>query len=428
MNKSEYKLIMIIGLLIFYIYTAQYMERDYWHDEAFQYLFSQEPIGYIMDSNDVHPPMFYLITKGIMLITNNLYALRLIMFGFMILAIYQFYLLMKEQFGYKTAYLSSFLFATSLTYMNYAVEFRSYAFAVLLTIMQIRAFNKKHWSYIIYSLMMVYTHYMTALILFAQAIYVLIKQDKRFYQYFAIIVVSCIPLAVYMIRTLPKIQSLWFKDINLISLISTFSYIVSPPAIQNFMLPILVIGFALYSLKHFNKKLLIYGMYILIPIITMFAVSQVFPFYHHRYFLFGGVFIFTFAGYGLNKIKDSDLMIYLVAVYLIFLINAIYMSLPPDTEIQESALAIKADWNSTQTPTIAHRTPFSQSPYKIYYPEAENVLISPLNDSELFTAGGAVITNHYHDPIPGIDYWVSADAENGTVIYEKGGLYVTKTY
>lgn len=458
LRKEDY-LILFIYIIIYAFLIRGMMvaeSRDFWHDEAFQHQFSQEPVTFILESNDVHPPLFTLLTKGFITIFNpSINMMRYSMVIISMLFIISFAFVIYRLWGREEALIATLMVALAPTFIFYSTEFRSYIFVMLLTIWQIYYFNlmikfdRKFWSapvgakagvyWVILSLLMIYSHYMAGLILLTQLIFLAIRNKKYYFKRWFLMGIGAIPLTYYLIMTLPKIHSFWFKDIDFLSLISTFVYIISIPMKQPIGWSMLVYGFVIYGLitfrKHLTIKHLQFLMYVFVPIITMWIFSQAWAFYHHRYFLFGGMMLFVIFGWAVTeatKRKSSDIEIAVIGliIFLAVITTPKLLAETTNTEIQDASYFLyNHTMNATEPILVLHTSTFSQTPMKTYLPQLEHHLYTNLTKEQLFTAGGAVIKDwELHHQVPkfnGTIYWVS-DVCYGEKLFYKGGLYVCR--
>ena len=428
--------------------------RDFWIDESYQYLMSEKPVSFIIDSPDVHPPLFNLFTKGLFTLGfHNPIQLRVIMIILSILFIVAFYTTVKEIFNFQTAVISTFLISISPTFIYYSTEFRSYIFVSLFTILQIKYFfrlinKKQEYAWIYYtslSLLMVYSHYMASLVLVAQFMIILVKwkflskDSKKDYILFLFnFFCFSVALIIYTLNVYPKIQSFWFKNIDFHSLVSTFSYIISPPTDYSFYILLIYVFVAVCYLKFklFKDKRIDVFLYILIvPVFSMWIISQIFPFYHHRYFLFGGLSIFIILGYILNKLweeKENLTNLFIIMIIFILLLSYGQVKENLNTEIYDSVKFLKNYTNDESFITI-HTSPFSALPYMVYFPNHKHYLLTNLTRQNLFTAGGEAYNFNYLksdiNQIINDNHTYIAISEKkvfNNLIYELGGLYVTK--
>lgn len=458
LRKGDYLTIFIYIIIYAFLIRGMMVaeSRDFWHDEAFQHQFSQEPVTFILDSNDVHPPLFTLLTKAfIFLYSPNIFFMRWVMVVISMLFILSFAFVMDKLWGRGEALISTMLVAFTPTFIFYSTEFRSYIFVMLLTIWQIYYFNlmikfdRKFWSapvgeragfyWVILSLLMIYSHYMAGLILLTQLIFLAIRNKEYYFKRWFVMGLGAIPLTYYLIMSLPKIHSFWFKDIDFISLISTFVYIISIPMKQPIGWSTLVYGFVIYGLiafrKHLTLKHLQFSMYVVVPIITMWIFSQAWAFYHHRYFLFGGMMLFAIFGWAVmeatrRKNDDVELAVIGLIIFLVVITTPKLLAETTDTEIQDASYFLfNHTMNATEPILVLHTSTFSQTPMKSYLPDLEHHLYTNLTKEMLYTAGGAVIKDwELHEKIPkfnGTTYWVSHVCY-GKQLFYKGGLYVCK--
>ena len=444
-----------IGLVVVILYFALGMRvsyinthRDFWHDEAFQYLYSQKDLDFIIDSNDVHPPLFNIFTHYILKFQTTPDTLRLYMAFLSLIWLVIFYIAVKDSFGIVASRYALLTIAFIPAYTYYSTEFRNYTFTLIFVMLSVFAYqrmlkwNTHHYYGFIWavsSALAFSSHYLAGLITFTQLIYLAYLKrlwEKRFW--LLVTAGLCTPTFIYAIRMLPKIQSFWFKDIDLLSLISTFSYIVTPPTNILIGFGTLVYGVTIFGLIKFRKDLdkrhLLWAMYLVIPIITMWIISQFIPFYHHRYFLFGAVGLYAILGWTVHKIANKwntyDQAYLGMFIVLVFLGSNFFMQ-SFNYEISDSVQWLHNHDNTSEFATI-HSSTFSQSTYKVRFPNQTHYLWTNLTRQMLFTAGGEVInydTEYYNnfDDIPKnqTTYWVSNKVIVGEkTIYSKGGLFI----
>lgn len=455
-DKKGTYLLGVFFLAMFYRLWVLSQPRDFWHDEAFQYLYSLKPIVFILHGNDVHPPLFNLFTKLLLSIgIHDILILRLIILAISLLFIIFFFYTISEIFNDKIAFISSFFLAASPTFAYYSTEFRNYSLALLFVILQIRYFNRllkkdkpqDSLLYAFFTALMLYTHFLTGLVLFAQVVYLGItwtKEHRRFIQPLSVAAIFSIPLLFYILEMINNVQSFWFHDINLVSLLSTFNYILIPPISRPIGYFIFFYGILFFALFKFRKQLsnkhLQFILYLFLPIITMWVISQFIPFYHHRYFLFGGMSLFVLVGWGVymfdKTIKGFNQFALAMAMVLA-IFSASFFAASFNTELLDSSMELyNVTNNATDDFITVHHSQFSQSPYRVYFPNHKALLLTNFTEKERFTAGGAVLDKEliYHN-LSDILYEYANESiyelntnpsNNHEIIFNKGGLYVTK--
>lgn len=434
-------------LCIFVLYTRIIyldIKGEFWHDEAFQYLYSQNSVGYILQSNDVHTPLYNLFAHYIIpFIGNNPYDLRL--FGaaiFSYLAILFFYGLIKQMFDEDTALYTSVLLALSPTFGWFGAEFRSYSFVLFIMVWQIIFFNawlreQKNWQmfgWLALSFLAIYSHALSILIIFVQIPFAVLyrkKFDFKLRIWLSLFVIGCIPLLVHAMNVLRQSESFWFKDVTLWSLISTFAYLISPPLDRFTGVALMIYGLIIWYLWHNRRNISLdiwqFILYATVPVIIMFIANQLgFRMFHHRYFLFGALGIYLLAGLAvkhLEQIRPQHGEFVLAGIGLILFMSINFI--PINTEIQDSTRFFA---NMTNYSTVSS-SQFSQTPLRFYLPCATHYLLTNFTDKQLFTAGGSVIINKIHsiDEIPKntLIYYIT-EKDCGVAMFSEGGLNVCK--
>lgn len=442
-NQLIFAMATLLGLMLKLIY----IRKEFWHDEAFQLLFAKMPMSIILGSNDVHPPLYTILTKFMLLFTENIFVLRTVTLILSVMFGLYFYHTVKEWFGEDSAVIAYLFLSLSTTFAFYSVELRAYILVLLLTIIQVRHFSRmlqgKKYSesiYVLTSALMIYSHYTAGLIIATQLFYLLgTRKFKDFYMAFVHLFALSIPLQVYFLSTLPKIKSFWFEQVNVWSYFSSFVYMVAKPDTEMYYVFAIFIfcysGLALYY--HLKRKLpdnlLLSLSYLFIPITLMWVINRLglISMYHHRYFLFGGMFLFVVAAYGMSKIGkvvQDMLKVGFVLIGLAFLIN--YPS-EISRPVYDSAQFIDEPGRIN----IVHTSQWSQSPYKWLLPEHNHYLITEVPRDQRFTAGGTVIMDWEVVPMtdqgfmmPDKPYYLVTDQETigGDIIYAKEGLIVKK--
>jgi hypothetical protein len=415
---------------------------DMWHDAGFTYLYSQKPLTFILDSNDVHPPLYYLYMKAWLKVSHDELWIRLSSLILLIPFLYYFYGLMREKLERTTSIVSILVVSLSPTLIYYSLEPRNYMLGMLLAVMQVTYFYKEpsRKNLIILTLIsiaMLYTHYFTAYLLLAELIIIFLhsKPWKPYKPYAAIICASVVPLAIYTIRVLLKSEAFWFKDITPLSLISTIAYQYTLPKLMGEYSLMFYVGFFIIVIAAMIYLLVLTDydafLFFFMPIGIVWGISQLHPMYHHRFFLF-----YSFALYWLVapviayawKKNWLGTMLFLTATIMIPTSYAyIHFADNQSHELSRSASVVR-DYLQIEPLPIVHETTFSQTPYKYYLRDLNvtNYLRTNLTEKQRFTAGGSVIEPGELNP--DIDQYllISSKILPYQVIYQGGGLHVYK--
>jgi len=170
--------------------------------------------------------------------------------------------------------------------------------------------------------------------------------------------------------------------------------------------------------------------YVTLPIIIMWSVSQFYAFYHHRYFLFGGVGLYALAGAGLSwlclkcTVKHRYETQFIFVGVWFFMLMGFNGQFEDNHELQDSAAFLYNHTNSTPV-VVLHTSPFSMTPYKVYLPEYEHHLVTTLTRQQLFTAGGSAIKDsELHHKWISSDYIVTDYNLSLRKIWGEGGLNI----
>jgi hypothetical protein len=470
-------ILIIVGLWLYaHFLLLASVRKQIWHDEAFQYLLSLKPVSYIIDGADVHPPLYNIFTHYLTKIFgNDIMQLRWVGAGIFALGfVFVMYYFIKDVFGEKPAFWTSMMLAITPILMYYSMEFRNYSFTLFFVAIQMWMFHKLIAKFIVantysseviiipsalyYALsstVLLYSHYLTALIILTQIIYILalrwrkeITTDCLKVMWFCLTIIGlmCIPLMFYTLKMLSQSGAMWFKGIGLISLISTFCYIITPPLTIPIGIVTLVYGIAIYGLIRWRKELshqhLLFVLYLIVPILTMWllTVTKVLVLYHPRYFLWCGIGLFVLAGWVLAKLGEQDAGLD-DCLFVLFAILCAFAFLHGgdkayETDIEDSVLFLA---NYTGNITCGsdcitiHDSQWSQSPYRMYLPGTRHYLISNLTVRQQFTRGGSVLDWSKVYPnisaVPKVRYmfYVSdVPLPSEEIIYRGEGIYVQK--
>lgn len=316
-SKIELQLIFAITCLAAFLRIYQLGTESLWLDEATTYIISSNTLPSIIErtSNDVHPPLYYLLAHISLLAGNSEFTLRLPSMLLGVLSVPVLYLLTAKLFSPKEGLVSSFLLAISLMHIYYSQEARMYSMLMFLSLCSIYFFclaveyNKKtYWILFTFSTVLnIYTHYFGFFIfpieiLFylltglsfsrqSQSKYPVVLKDAGQFKQFAINVL------VVVLLIIPRIQIFLEQAASRVGgevtwgigpsylipiLFSRFTTFSSSPSI---LLLILFVAGIIAVLLHNKKQALLLGMWFILPILVSFYLSSVMPF-QPRYLIF----------------------------------------------------------------------------------------------------------------------------------------------
>jgi len=202
----------------------------------------------------------------------------------------------------------------------------------------------------------------------------------------------------------------------------------------------IIIFIGLY-LRNFNKNKIIKQLilYSSIPVFIAWLFAQISPIYHHRYFLFGGMFFIILFAWGFDRIIAKVYFKKIVTCVVILLILGIgALGLPilfkdQTYVVGESANFIMNENKDKTDYAILHTSTFSQTPYKYYFRNynVTNYLLTNLTTKQLFTAGGSAIKDHeivgdnFIEEYNETRLYIASDRLIRDVVWESGGLFVS---
>lgn len=169
-ERNKLILILLICCLGFFLRFYDLGGESYWFDETMSLYFSQQDIGSIFNppAYETHiPPLYYLLLHfWIGLFGTSEFAVRSLSAIFGGLSIFALYKLGKTLFNVKIAVYSSLIFSVSIFQIYFSQEARMYSLLTLTTLLSIFFFVKslnenrpRFWvSYIIASILMLYSH------------------------------------------------------------------------------------------------------------------------------------------------------------------------------------------------------------------------------------------------------------------------------
>lgn len=359
-------LLFICSLIFILIMVFLSFNRSIWADEALTFkIIKQSYFGMIqLTAADVHPPLYYIILKTILLILNSVIPIDEIFLGklvsvipFILLALISF-IKLKKDWGYLTIGLFMFTITSMPQLMMWGTDLRMYTWAmffVTLTFIYawdvLKNFDKKSWILLtIFALLSAYTHYFAAVavsIIYLFLLFNLLKNNsKEIKIWFRSVIIAFMlymPWFVIAINQILRIKNnYWIKPITLESIISYLYFITSPSSyyeslyLTSFDLwaSLLILGIMILTvliLKSKNKTendyFAIFG--IIVPLLTaLFGILVSFlirPVFVDRYLLTTlGCFWFGIA-YCLNRFYDKK-QIFLPFFLILIIVGGINVS------------------------------------------------------------------------------------------------------
>jgi len=314
-------LMLLVGLLV-YITPA----RIAWFDESFSIIHASNPILYLLQPLDVHPPVYYIIIH--ILSFGSLHPVwyyRIISLLFGVASIPFLAGIFKRI--YKPGRVSlewaftifMIMFIGFNTPLHYFTEVRMYGIGIFFAIASFyylmrmieTSFFRGKTGYVIFTILLLWTHYFTYIYLLMELIYVLILLPSNGKEYMKLIInkgkwvlivmgISILCQTMYLYVQKARIFGTWFKWSTWTSLPSTYFYyfthtfgaaIPTIGSIWGIIFLVFIIGVIIYGMMLVRgdegKKALFLGIMIsLPPVVGMIINLYIMKAYHHRFFLF----------------------------------------------------------------------------------------------------------------------------------------------
>jgi len=294
-----------IGLKFFYLTTAAIG-----HDEPFSIYYAQFDLGPLLTElkNGNNPPLFEIVLHfWVKLFGISPFSVRLLPALFACLCPVMLYYFAKRNFSLRVGIASSLLLTFSDLLLYYSHDCRVYSLFVLLSLLSFyyyfevlyndrRIFGKQI-LFVVFSTLLIYSHYFGFFILVFQGIYLLLFNRKQFlkmginYLFVLVFYLPCI-LNVFT-RFGASVKGTWVEPpLGIESLYNMLWSFSNAPVITVTCIVILfftgiktVINKAYSKLKENSLTILILGWF-LIPFFGMFFISYWVPMYISRYFIF----------------------------------------------------------------------------------------------------------------------------------------------
>ena len=316
MNKEEKlgKILFITSIIaLIYVSYIGFTKLGMWCDEIYS-------LGIIKSfseftpylTNDVHPPLYYLIYEGF----YKILGIDPILVG-KFTSLLPFYLILtlaftkvRKNWGWLTAGLFAFCIVTMPQLMNFAVELRMYSWGLFFVTASFiyaneitKNSNLKNWTILtILTIASAYTHYFSAIASFVIYLFLLlqvIENKKELKKYFTSAIIAIISFTPWLVILKQQVTSVskdyWIAPITIDRVIGYVFFVFSPKnqvisanQIASFSILglLLLIGVITLLIKN-NKKEDSYGILIAIcvPIIGIILSLLLRPVFHPRYII-----------------------------------------------------------------------------------------------------------------------------------------------
>lgn len=359
LHRNTILLIILLIGLFFRFYDLG--KESIWIDEGFSITVSKLSLIQIIKevSQDAHPPLYFIILHyWIKIFGDSEFSTRFLSTIFGVCAIFMMYKVGSLLFNKKTGIISALLLALSKFHIHYSQDVRMYSLIALLTLVSfyffIKFFNKRNFviliSYILSSILLIYAHSVGIFIILLQNIYVftLYLLSKKNYKFIIndwillqiILIILYMPWIGILRNQLLTIQNNFsLEKPTIYLLLKTFTaYAGSPSSSLLFFLILLFLSIVTYKKirKNFRNsleiikniqstylsiinKIYLLLMWLLIPIIFPFIISQFFtPIYIVRITIASSLSFYLLIAKGIEEIQHKFITIIIFSLLIIF--------------------------------------------------------------------------------------------------------------
>ena len=364
--------------------------QSFWLDEAYTWGVVTRTTwgdvwGAMLAVSDVSP-LYYVLAKLVTPLWGaSEFGLRLVSAFFGWLAIAGTYRVGRAMFENRVGVLASAIIALSPFAIWYSQDARPYGLYLFLAALVLwglhRAERGHGWKiFIAASALMYLTHYVAALLAYAQAIYVLTRlraKPKLFRQWFVAQSIAATPVALWVIVFLfqrrPLTANSWIPTATLVTPLQTIWNFVSGDATQWTLLMmigvIVLVALMITGARTFSVAAQLLMWWLVLPILTAWAFSVRLPAYIDRFFEPALLSVALLLASGLMAVPSSRLRTLMIALTLIAMSFA-------STRLFSDSTFTKEDWRGvtqmvrardlpvtvTDSETMLGMTPYLPSP------------------------------------------------------------------
>ena len=363
-NNFFFSLIFIsILILSFCIRIYKIDQLSLWRDEAFSVLLAQESIVKIITtlSRDSTPPLYELFLHvWIQLFGDSEFSVRLPSVLFSIGTLIFFYRLARNWFDRKNSLLILTLLSVHMVSIFFARESRMYSLLLFLVTAQLHYFqqNIKHSNirhavlFVLFSVLALYTHHLSALVIICESIYLFLLQRKNNIQSWKIpigsVCILAIPWLILLYNQMTFSHDVWLSFHPLYAMRDTFRdlstglslFSTNPLAAKDYILIFLTT--VLIGIGTLEKKARLYTILFWGILTFMYLISFVRPLLYIRYISFLLPFFILIEYQAIAKIFSSFSLRILVVCLLLILHQRLYImylnaydSKPPYRDVAE---------------------------------------------------------------------------------------------
>lgn len=452
----------ILIIILHIVFKLLFLDYScFWYDETFGLYYSQQDWGLIKHTSewDLNPPLYYYF----LWIWRNLFgisefAIRFSSVLFSSLAGGILYIFSLKNFNKTTALIALLIYTSSNEIFFYSHEARCYSILFFLTLSSsyfyFNLIEKKGISSIvllgIFNFFLIYTHYLTGLILAFQALLVLIFYNKQFAKRIGVaFLITCV-LSFWRFtkKTILLIfnheKNFWLPKASLYNLKTTlYDFFNSRDIFLFYLILITATSIIIFVSKPkfvFKSNSVIKLLYILLcgvgTIIICYAIGVITPIFTKRYVIYAFPFICILIGLIVSRISNHKLKYIaagLVCLMSLYSFTKIDFHTPKHMNYRDAMVYIKKE--KTEGAVTLIQTKDMGALFAYYYDR--NIFIdyknleSDLNKNGIYLIYGAetlkTIDFTKYDKVILTQTFVKADSANNAFLKEIAAHYQNQT-
>lgn len=381
------RLLFIILIIGFILRFAGIGTEFYWLDESVSVWLAQASFktGLLdMVAHDVHPPMYMILLWGwAKFFGISPIATRLLSTIFSLMSLYMIFLVGKRLFSERVGLVAAAILAFSPMDIYYAQETRAYSFLVLLTLVSFYSFIlladrlslRNSLLYFFSTLVLLYTHVFSLLIILVQNVYFLLSsynssvKIKKWILIQIHLFIFYLPWITILLEQMKESYLRWIPAPQWYTPLVTLANYCGGALLSAFFLTIAFFALIKFHWQFPWKKHLLLFLWIILPICTVFIFSLVStPLFHPRYFLFTIPPLILIASWSLCAALKNRWALIAAVMFVIFLsLSPIYRQYHTNDKGDWMSASRFLTENVSDSDTIFVHPAYQQYPFTYYF-------------------------------------------------------------
>jgi 4-amino-4-deoxy-L-arabinose transferase-like glycosyltransferase len=309
-------------------------EWSFWQDEAVTVLLARKPVVDLIriTSQDVHPPLYYLVVKTFMFLGQSEWVVRLPSALCSTMSVAVLYWIGCELFERRTALVAAGLMAVSPLQLYYAQEARMYAQLVFLSLFcvgcLVRALQTRSWLWwgllSAGAVLAVYTSYFAFPVLLVLFVYVLLVRRRAWFRFMIAMGIAALIflpwVGVLLAQTRSVLDSYWMQASSFLEVFTTlasffmgYSLSLAWQALglgSSLFIIFVLLNSVRYALKEKSldvEPLVLVLLWAWMPMIGVYLLTPIRPIFQIRTVMTSAPAFYLLVAWGLTRAKRTKL-------------------------------------------------------------------------------------------------------------------------